>query len=141
MPYCTLDDIKAGMDEDEIIRYTDDSDTGAIDTGATDKAIARADALIDAHIAARYTVPVTPVPDMLNAIAVDIVIYQIYSRRGQAPDEIRTKYDDAVKFLEKVSAGRVILPMAASAPESRSSGTVAISTSPRIFSRDTMKGF
>lgn len=139
--YCTLDDILAMMDEAEVIRYTDDDDTGAINTDVTDKAIAGAGALIDSHLAVRYSVPVSPVPDILLDLAVDIAVYKISSRRGQSPEEIRKKYEDAIKYLEKVAAGKIVLPGASAAPTGSGSDAVAITTSPRIFSRDSMKEY
>jgi len=141
MPYCTLEDILDSMDEDEVIGYTDDADTGSVNTEATDKAIAGADALIDAHIASKYGIPLSPVPDIINSLAVDIAIYKISSRRGGAPEGIRKKYEDAVKFLEKVSSGKVHIPGAASAPITSSNGSVKLTSDPRIFTRDTMGGF
>lgn len=141
MPYCTLNDIQDMMDEDEIIRFTDDDGSGVVNTDVTDKAISGADALIDSYLAARYAVPIAPVPDILLDIAVDIAIYKISSRRSQAPEEIRTKYDDAVKWLIKVAAGTVKIPSAASAPSDQSNDAPVITTSPRIFSRDSLKGF
>jgi len=141
MAYCTLDDIKDMMDAEEIIRFTDDADAGVVNTSVTDKAIAGADALIDSHIGTRYTVPVSPVPDIIVDLASDIAIYKIYSRRSGAPDEIRQKYDDAVKYLEKVAAGKIIIPDATSAPTSSSNDAVIITSSDKIFSRDKMKGF
>ena len=56
MPYCTLDNILDSMDEADVIGYTDDDDTGAVNTDATDKAIVGADALINLHIAAKYKI-------------------------------------------------------------------------------------
>lgn len=141
MTYCTLDDIRDMMDEDEIIRYTDDYDQGIVNTSVTDKAIAGAGALIDSHLATRLSVPVSPVPDIIKDLAVDIAIYKICSRRSQAPEEIRTKYDDAVKYLEKAAAGKIAIPGAVSAPDSMSNDGVSMSTSTRIFSRDKMNGF
>ena len=141
MPYCTLEDILDSMDENDVILHTDDADTGAVNTDATDKAIAGADALIDAHIASKYSIPLSPVPDIINSLAVDIAIYKISSRRGAVPEEIRTKYSDAVKFLEKVATGKVVLPGAASAPATASTGAVKISSDTRIFTRNTMGGF
>jgi len=141
MPYCTLSNIKAMMDEDEIIRFTDDYDAGIINTSVTDKAIAGADALIDSHIAKRYSVPVSPVPDIVLDLAVDIAIYKIYSRRSQPPDEIRRKYDDAVKYLEKVAAGKIIIPDATAAATSTSDTAVTITSGTRKFSRTTLEGF
>jgi len=141
MAYCTLDDIKDMMDEDEIIRFTDDADAGVVNTSVTDKAIAGADALIDSHIGSRYSVPVDPVPDIIVDLACDIAIYKLYSRRSAAPDEIRQKYEDAVKYLEKVAAGKIIIPDATAASTSASNDAVIITASDKIFSRDTMEGF
>lgn len=141
MGYCDLDDIRDGMDEEEIIRYTDDYDTGLVNTSVTDKAIEGAGAMIDAHLATRLTVPVDPVPDILRELAVDIAIYKICSRRSQAPEEIRVKYEDAIRFLEKVASGKTTIPGASAAPASRSNDRVSMSGSDRIFSRDKMKGF
>ncbi|MBU1193967.1 MAG: DUF1320 domain-containing protein [Proteobacteria bacterium] len=141
MAYCTLNDIQDMMDEDEIIRFTDDTGAGTINTDVTDKAISGADALIDSYLASRYSVPVTPVPDILLNFAVDIAIYKICSRRSQAPEEVRTKYEDAIKWLEKVASGKVKISSAASAPASQSNDGPVITTSPRIFSRDSLRGF
>lgn len=141
MPYCTLADITDMLDENEIIRYTDDAGTGLVNTSVTDKAIAGADALIDSHLAARYSVPVQDVPDIIIGLAVDIAIYKICSRRSAAPDEIRRKYDDAVRYLEKVAAGKIIIPKADSAPADTSAGSAAVTSSKRVFSRSSLQGF
>lgn len=141
MAYCDLDDIRTMMDEEELIQYTDDFDTGLVQTSVTDKAIAGADSLIDSHIATRYSVPVSPVPDIINGLAMDIAIYKISSRRSQAPDGIRQTYEDAMKYLEKVAAGKIVIPDASTAPSSESDDAVTITSSDRQFSRDSMEGF
>ena len=116
MAYCTLDDILGMIDEEDVIRHTDDFDTGTVNTSATDRAIAGADALIDSYIGSRYSVPVSPVPDIIRDLSVDIAIYKICSRRDQTPVEARKKYDDAKLFLEKISAGTAVITGAAPAP-------------------------
>jgi len=62
MAYCVLGDILDNLDEAELIRYTDDEDEGVVNTDVVDDAIAGAGALIDSYLAARHTVPVSPVP-------------------------------------------------------------------------------
>ena len=141
MGYCTISDILDMMDEDEVIRYTDDAGAGVINTDVTDKAMTAADALIDSHLAVRYSVPLAPVPDLVRDLAVDIAIYKIHTHRPGIPDEVRTKYDDAVKYLEKAASGKIIIPGAAAAPDGESSGSVAITGPSRIFSRDSLKEF
>ena len=69
--YCILTYILSRIDEADVIAYTDDYESGVVDVEAVGKAIAGADALINAHIAKRYSVPVSPVPDMVRDLAVD----------------------------------------------------------------------
>ena len=141
MGYCTLTDILGSIDEADVIAYTDDDASGLVDTDNVQKAIAGADAFIDAYIAGRYSVPVNPVPDMLRDLAVDIAVYKICSRRSQTPEERRQKYEDAERFLSKVAAGKAILPGAAASSVGSSDNTVNITSSPKVFSRDSLKGF
>ena len=85
--------------------------------------------------------PIDPVPEIIGELAVDIAIYKICSRRDQAPEERRNKYKDAVKHLDKIASGKVILPDAVSAPAASSSGVVNITSTTRVFGRDSLKGF
>lgn len=141
MTYCTLADILDVMDEADVIGYTDDEDTGSVNTDATDKAISGAAALIDVRVASRYDVPFDPVPDMVKALAVDIAAYKISSRRGSAPEEFRTKFDDAVRLLKDIGSGNAVLPGAASATTSASNDRVTFTADDRIFTRSKMTGF
>lgn len=140
MAYCTLEDIQYAMDEDDVIRFTDDHDSGAVDTAVVDKAIADTGSLVDAYLASRYAVPLDPVPAVINGAACDIAIYKISSRRGIAAEEVRKKFEDAVKFLEKLAAGKAVLP---GVDESTSGGTdmVRLTSDIRVFSRNSMRGF
>ncbi|MCF6246916.1 MAG: DUF1320 domain-containing protein [Desulfobacula sp.] len=141
MTYCTLDDIFGGIDEEDVIAYTDDFESGIVNIDNVNKAITGADALINSYIAKRYSVPVDPVTDMIKDLAVDIAIYKICSRRSAAPEERRDKYEDAVRYLKEIASGKAILPEAAAAPSDSSDHTVSISSNSRVFSRDSMKGF
>lgn len=141
MAYCTLDNIKAMMDEEDLISFTDDVGAGVVDTDVTDEAIADADAEIDSYVMTRYSVPLNPVPAIIKKQSVDIAIYNICSRRQRVSDEVRQRYEDVIKFLEKVPAGKVGIAGAASAPASSSNDAVTITSNTKIFSRDKMEGF
>jgi len=141
MAYCDLNDILGQMDEADVIRYTDDAGTGSVNTDAVNKAIAGADAIINGHISARYNVPLSPVPAIITTLAVDIAGYKIGSRRGSAPEDVRKKFEDAVRFLDKVSSGKAFIPGATSAPASASNDAVKITSDTRLFTRSSMGGF
>lgn len=139
--YCTQGDILDAMDESDVILYTDDDDTGGINTDAVAKAITGASALIDARIGAKYTVPLAPIPEIIKETACDIALYKISSRRGQAPEEYRNKYTDAVKFLKDLASGNSVIPDATPATSTVSADSVVFTSDTRMFSRDKLKGW
>lgn len=141
MSYCELADLEEQISEDELIALSDDAGAGIVDVSVTARAIADADAVVDAYCQDRYTVPLTPVPAMIRRLAVDIAIYNFYSRRDDTAPEIRKdRYKEAIRFLEKVSKGEIGLGAATPAPVNTSGG-VDIDSNDRIFSRSDMDGF
>jgi len=141
MPYCDLDDLQEQISENALIGLSDDDAVGVVDDSVISRAIADADTVIDAHCQGRYTVPLTPVSDMIRSVSVDIAIYNLYSRRDDLAPEIRKdRYKEAMRFLEKVSAGKIGLGAATPAP-SNTIGSVEITNADRIFSREKMNGF
>eukprot|EP00828_Plagiopyla_frontata_P012061 TRINITY_DN16792_c0_g1_i1.p4 TRINITY_DN16792_c0_g1~~TRINITY_DN16792_c0_g1_i1.p4 ORF type:complete len:146 (+),score=39.84 TRINITY_DN16792_c0_g1_i1:284-721(+) len=110
MAYCTLTDILAVMDEQDVIQFTDDDDAGMPNVVVVDAVTASAAALIDSYISGRYGTSLNPVPALVVSLAVDLSLYQIASRRGAAPVELRTRYEDAVRLLERISLGRAEIP-------------------------------
>ena len=141
MPYSVQDDILEQLDEVVLVELTDDGGAGVVDTDKVDRAIEDADATIDAYCQERYTLPLSPVPDKIRAVSVDIAIYNLYSRRDDTvPDVRKDRHKEDVRFLEMVAAGKIKL--GASTPvESNTRDSVNITSNDRLFTRDTMKGF
>ena len=139
--YSTLTDMTEQIPEEELIALTDDADTGSVDTSVTDRAVADADSEIDGYCGRRYGVPLSPVPTIIRKFSVDIAIYNLFSRRQGAPEDRRTRYKDAVKFLENVARG--LISLGADDPDATPSDAQKpkISFSDRIFSRDKMQGY
>lgn len=141
MTYCAQDDILEQVQENVLINLTDDNDAGVVDSTIIARAIEDAGAMIDAYCQRRYTVPLSPVPPMIRRLAVDLAIYNLYSRRDLMPPKVREdRQQAAVRFLEKASAGQIDLGAATPAREQSSHG-VDITSPSRIFSRETMEGF
>jgi len=140
MPYSIQDDILEQIDESILIQLTD-PDGAAIDEDVVTRAIEDADATIDSYCQGRYTVPLSPVPDKIRQISVDIAMYNLFSRRGDAAPEVRKdRHKEAIRFLERVSDGKITLG-AATPAQSNTPDTVNISSNDRIFDRDKMSGF
>ncbi|WP_027176456.1 gp436 family protein [Desulfovibrio aminophilus] len=143
MAYCLSADIRDQLDEAVLVQLTDDEDAGIVVESRVDKAIADADGEIDGYLGSRYGLPLGQVPPILRKIAVDIAIYNLFSRRMGAPEARAERYKAAVRFLEQVAKGSISLglgdpdgtPKPAEAP--RLSGD----NPERLFSRDGMKDF
>jgi phage gp36-like protein len=108
MAYAVLNDLVQMVPEEELAQLT--AEAGELpDPAVAAEAIARADAEIDSYLAVRYRVPVSPAPDRLKALSVDLALYHLYSRRGVAPEVRRRAYEDAVAFLKLVAAGQAVI--------------------------------
>jgi phage gp36-like protein len=136
MPYAVPEDLVNMVPEEELAQLT--AEAGELpDPGVLADAIARADAEIDSYLAVRYQVPISPAPDRLKALSVDVALYHLYTRRGVAPEVRRRPYEDAIAFLKLAAAGQVLIEGAGG--EARGSRTAEEFTGPsRQFSRNTL---
>lgn len=141
MAYSTLTDIKELLPEETLIQLTDDDGLGSVDQTKIDKAIAQADAGINAYCGKLYTIPFSTVPEVINKLSVDIAIYHLYSRRDVMPEIRGERYKDAMRQLSDISRGVISLGVDP-APASTGSGVnINIKSNDRIFSRGTMDEF
>ena len=144
MAYCTQTDILHRLDEESLIRLTDDAGTGAVDDTKVTEAITDADAEINGYLAVRHPVPLDPVPDNVFKYSIDIAIYNLYSRKADVvPDNRKNRYDTAIRYLEGIAGGKWTLgaddpdgnPAEIDSPELSSENPE------RIFTRNKMRGF
>jgi len=133
--YCTQSDLLEQIDEDVLIQLTDDHDAGSVDSGVVTRAVADADAEIDAYCGTRYELPFSPVPAMVRKLSVDIAVYNLYARRKGVPEDRQKRYDSAVRFLRDVSNGKATLGGDAPAQDSDSGPEATTVKSDRIFSK------
>ena len=134
MSYCAQSDLLEQIDEGVLIQLTDDHDAGSVDSGVVTRAVADADAEIDAYCGTRYEVPFDPVPALVRKLSVDIAIYNLYARRKGVPDDRQKRYDNAVRFLRDVSMGKATLGSDAPADDSDTGPEATSVKSDRIFS-------
>jgi len=100
MNYATRSDMVDRFGSDEIVKL---EGMGGVIPGA----IADASAEIDSYIGMVYTLPLTDTPAILVRVVCDIARYRLYD--DIPTDEVRRRYEDAVRFLRDISAGRASL--------------------------------
>jgi phage gp36-like protein len=110
MPYCTKTDIQKEISDEELIGLTDDESAGIINDDRVTEAIADADGLIDSYCGKVVAVPFVTVPPVIKKHSKTIAIYNLYSRRGVAPEIRRKNYEDAIVHLKDISTGKAALP-------------------------------
>ncbi|MDO9069325.1 MAG: DUF1320 domain-containing protein [Deltaproteobacteria bacterium] len=138
--YATLDDLKKQLPEDLLINLTDDGGSGIIDTTVTDAALETADVEIDGYLGARYDLQLSPVPAIIAKQAVDIAIYNLYARRQGPPEHWQKRYDNTIRFLERIADGKISLGQDSSGEVVPTTDSSMAVTPERLFSRDSMKG-
>ena len=118
MPYCTRSDLIDRFGKEDLQQLTDREDRGIIDNRVLDKAIADADAEINAKLKARYTLPLSPVPPILNLKACYIALYYLHG--DSATDQVIKFNNDAMAYLKDVRDGKESLDVDDPAPETSS---------------------
>lgn len=151
MGYCEIKDVISMIKEDMINsiignEYIEDEDEQMKKINAlAETAISDADAEINGYLVKRYNVPFSSIPAVINKFSKDIAVYNLVSRagidEGEREKTILNRYNAAIKYLENVAKGIVDIGVKDnSATESAKIG-FAMSSSNRIFSRDSMRGW
>lgn len=95
---------------------------------------------IDAHISARYSLPIAPVPPILGRIACNLARRYLFD--DQVTEAIKQAYEDDVKVLCAVRDGKASLGAdAATSQEPASTAGAELVSGTRVWGRDSSRGF
>ena len=108
--YSTQTDLEERLDPQLLRALSDDDADGLADPGVVAAAIGDADALIDAHLRARYPIPLDPVPDLVKSISATVAVYFLLTRRSEIVPEVHLKrYEAAIQLLDHIARGQLSL--------------------------------
>ena len=127
--YCTINDLKDTVAQDEIILLADDIHREQEDIDLTwppadpslpldpvlvnvNKAIKKASDEIDTDLGARFVIPFNPVPDMVVTFTTEIALYYLYLRRRRQnlEDPLVTRYKQIKDQIKRLADGYGELP-------------------------------
>lgn len=134
MTYATQADLVARFTESEIGQVADTDGSGEIDPALVARALADADAEIDAALAVRYQLPLASVPPLLVRIACDLARFSFYT--DAVPEVVALRQKNAVRLLADIAAGRVSLGLATPPAAADSGNPVLVKSPARIFGPD-----
>jgi len=139
MAYSASADIQKMLNATDLQALTDDDLSGAIDADVVTRAIADADEEIDLFLTKRYSLPLSSTPEIVRKLSVDIAVYNLYCRRGEAPQTWRDRYGRAKEILTDIRDGKLALDGFSEA------ATVTISSTrdedDKVFTDDNLDGF
>ncbi|SHI87883.1 Mu-like prophage protein gp36 [Lutispora thermophila DSM 19022] len=148
MAYCDIAEVRSMLKDDALNTIIgsdyieDEAEREAKIIPIIEAAIADAGAEIDGYLAKRYTLPLSPVPQVIKKFAKDIAVYNLYSRIGIDENDREknylNRYKAAIRFFELLAEGKVEIGAVDTTTAARTGFSVA--SSPRLFSRDSLKG-
>ena len=137
MAYCSEYDLLKMIPEAELVDLTVES--GDVpDSLIIADAINKAEAEIDSYLGVRYVVPVSPVPDQVKALAVDLAIYHLYSRRNLVPPVRQQRYAAAVALLKQVRSGEIVITGPDGETPAAAKDVAEATSAIRCFTRNTL---
>ncbi|MFH2114312.1 MAG: DUF1320 domain-containing protein [Spirochaetota bacterium] len=109
MAYCAQTDIELSIPHDVLVELSDDPDDGEVVAAVITRAVADADAEIDAYAGqGGFSIPFSTVPARVRTMSVDLAICYLYARRSLVMPEQRAEAcNRARSFLEDLAAGKV----------------------------------
>lgn len=141
MPYTTAQQLTDRFGLDELIQITNPTDPTATAVNAVklDGAVADIDALIDAKLQARYTLPMLLVPLVLSNVACDLVRARLYDDR--IPERLAERERAALKLLDQMASGQMALGLDAVAQATPTTDGPQYFSAGRVFSPDSLADY
>lgn len=139
MPYCTATDMQTRFENWELIDLTNPGgDTIAL--AVLNQAIDDAGAEIEAYLGGRYSLPLNPVPKVLNRIACNLARYYLYDNKPT--ESVEKAYGEAIGFLSQVAKGHIKLGIASDGSEAQEvEASAQMQSDATVWGRGSSGGF
>jgi phage gp36-like protein len=105
--YAAIQDIIDLYGEATLIRVSDVNRDRQYDAEVVEAALENADDEINVYLSSQYDTPLPYTTRSLRRIAVNIAVYTMALGRAERTDEMRKRYEDAIKLLTLMSTGKV----------------------------------
>lgn len=135
MSYASEQGFRDRFGETELLQLADLDGDGTADAAIIESRIRDTDGEIDSYLGQRYSLPLSHLPDILEARAADILRYRLHDH--QPPQVVRDRYDDAVSWLRRVARGEASLGLPVS-DEPASDHTAVVRSREQVFTPDKL---
>lgn len=142
MTYATSAQFVESFGQELTIEITNLEDPTATTVNATvmTRGLTRASSLIDSYLSGRYALPLSTTPEVLTTLCLDIARYQM--GHNALEDDVRQRYEDALKMLSDIAKGILSLGLApADEPTTLPQGSPVYTAPTAVFTRDSFEGY
>lgn len=139
--YAALSDLIDQFGDHEVNALTDRNGDGVPDTAVVNMALKRASDEIDSYLSSRFTLPITVVPDMLVGLCCDIARYKLCGAEVTETEEVRNRYKDAIKTLEKIRDRKVDIGLTDAGQAPNEAPLVQVAPGNRVFDDNALQGW
>jgi phage gp36-like protein len=105
--YATIQDIIDLYGEQTLIRVSDVNRDRQYDAEVVEAALENADDEINVYLSSQYDTPLPYTTRSLRRVAINIAVYTMALGRAERTDEMRKRYEDAIKLLMMMKDGKV----------------------------------
>jgi phage gp36-like protein len=107
--YANAVDFEEEIGTTETVELTnlDNPSADTVNTPRLEKALSTASGEINSYLATRYSIPVSPVPNILKTYCIDIAWYRL--AQNNAPEQYATRYNNAIARLKDIEKGQMLL--------------------------------
>lgn len=114
--YISPQDMKELISETTLVSLSNDRPRATeIDDKVVELACQYASETVDGYLRSRYLLPLQAVPTLVRHICLQLARFWLYSRRPDGkgfPDNVKQTYEQALKDLERIQAGKLHLGIA-----------------------------
>lgn len=146
--YATLSQAELLYGPDQIAVAFDFTEDGIADSTRLELHLDVATSQINACLLGHHALPLLFVPQILVKLAVDIALYNACLDQSKRTEEMRKRYEDATRTLDKLMSGKMKLETSENGTSLNQSNdaqiaigrTVTYETGARQFTANTLKG-
>ena len=117
MVYALRADIEAVYGVTLLPGIADYDNDGEVDANVVTAALDHATGVINSHLSVRYKLPLATVPAFLKAAAIDLAVYRIANTADRLTNEMRLRYEDHIRHLERIADGKAGLGFEDTTPD------------------------
>lgn len=140
MTYASQSSLENQFGARAVLLASDRDKNGVADAGVLARAFSGADGIIDSRIGVVYKLPLQVIPDVLVEYAGHIAMYLMSADTGTYTEEKRQRYEDAIAWLDRLAAGKAVLPGQPEEPKTKAAGGIRMTVEAREYTVGKTRG-